>query len=83
MEYYYTTNGNVITPSPYAGFLSWGSKDIIISGNESMNVRQELPKAFGRAPTEFFLIDRFVVCMYLVAFFSETDTPSFSHDRNT
>lgn len=23
-----------------------------------------------------------VVCMYLLAFFSETDTPSFSHDRN-
>lgn len=47
-----------------------------------MNVRQELPKAFRRAPMGFFLIDSFVVCMFLVTFFSETDTPSFSHDRD-
>lgn len=34
VKYYYTTNGNVITPFPYACFLSWRSKDIIISGNK-------------------------------------------------
>lgn len=55
VEYYYTTNGNVITPFPYACFLSWRSKDIIISGNEKYKCTARASQSIQESSQEILL----------------------------
>lgn len=83
MEYYYTTNGNVITPFPYACFSSWGSKDIIKSGNERINVWQELSKCSAELSWDYSWLTALQHSMYLVAFFSEKCVVHFSCPSST